>query len=321
MTALQNYQHLLETSRRVNWRLEDLIGEGRRLDFTRPFLPETFAQTEPLGFLSPAEKLKLNQIRARGYLALFELVEAFVVPFICEQADDGTGAEPFRTQALRHFAGEEEKHRQLFSTVLREFDAEFGTECGLIGPAEDICRAILGHAPLAVTIAILGLEWMSQGHYLGSVKDDQDLDPQFRSLLKYHWIEEAQHAKLDGLVLKSLAQRSSAQDIEAAVQEYFQIGAFLDGGFKEQAQLDLRSLERAIGRTLSEDERRQFLEVQHQALRWTFLGSAMENRNFLAVLASVSEDGAARVEQAAKSFLATRNLLQRVGADARLAES
>src|SRR5579864_1243559 len=302
MTPLQNYQRLLETSRRVNWRLEDLIGGGRRLDFTRPFLPEIFAQTEPLSFLSQAEKLRLNQIRARGYLALFELVEAFVVPFICDQADDGAAAEPFRAQALRHFVGEEEKHRKLFSAVLREFDAEFGTECGLIGPAEDICRAILGHGPLAVTIAILGLEWMSQGHYLGSVKDNQDLDPQFNSLLKHHWIEEAQHAKLDGLVLKSLAQRSSAQDIATAIQEYFDIGAFLDGGLKQQAELDLKSLERAIGRQLSEDERRQFLEVQHQALRWTFLGSAMQNRNFLAALAGVSGETAARVEQAAKSF-------------------
>jgi hypothetical protein len=303
MSALQSYQHLLDTSRRVNWRLEDLVGEGRRLDFTRPFLPETFAQTQPLGFLSPAEKLKLNQIRARGYLALFELVEAFIVPFISDQADDGVAAEPFRQQALRQFAGEEEKHRKMFSTVLREFDATFGTECGLIGPAEDICRAILGHGPLAVAIAILGLEWMSQGHYLGSVKDDQDLDPQFKSLLKYHWIEEAQHAKLDGLVLKSIAQRSSAQDITTAIGEYFDIGAFLDGGFKQQAELDLKSLERAIGRTLSEDERRQFLEVQHQAMRWTFLGSAMGNRNFLAALASVSDETAARVEQAAKSFV------------------
>jgi hypothetical protein len=191
----------------------------------------------------------------------------------------------------------------MFSTVLREFDANFGTECGLIGPAEDICRAILGHGPLAVTIAILGLEWMSQGHYLGSVKDDQDLDPQFKSLLKYHWIEEAQHAKLDGLVLKSIAERSSAQDITTAIGEYFDIGAFLDGGFKQQAELDLKSLERAIGRTLSEDERRQFLEVQHQAMRWTFLGSAMGNRNFLAALAGVSDETAARVEQAAKSFV------------------
>ena len=178
MAPLKNYQDLLETSQRVNWRLEDLIGEGRRLDFTRPFLPETFAKTAPLGFLSQEEKLKLNQIRARGYLGLFELVEAIVVPFISHQADDRAAAEPFREQALRHFAAEEEKHRKLFRAVLREFDAGFGTECGLIGPAEDICRTILAHGPLAVTIAILGLEWMSQGHYVGAVKDNQDLDPQ-----------------------------------------------------------------------------------------------------------------------------------------------
>jgi hypothetical protein len=299
--ALQSYQHLLETSRRVNWRLEDFLGEGRRLDFTRPFLPETFAQTEPLEFLSPAEKLKLNHIRARGYLALFELVEGFVMPFIAGQSNDAA-SEPFRGPALRHFADEERKHRELFSAVLRDFDRGFATPCALIGPADEICRTILSHGPLAVTIAILGLEWMSQGHYLQSVKDNQDLDPQFKSLLKHHWIEEAQHAKLDGLVLKSLAEHSSPQDVATAIQEYFEIGSFLDAGFSQQAQLDLESLERAISRSLSPDERRQFLEVQHAALRWTFLGSAMGNRNFLAALASLGEEAAARVEQAAKSF-------------------
>jgi hypothetical protein len=303
VTRLPNYQQLYETSRRVNWRLEDMLGADRRLDFTRPFLPETFAQTQPLGFLSAAEKLTLNQIRARGYLALFEMVETFVVPFIADQAEGGAAAEPFRAEALRHFVGEEEKHRKLFRAVLRQFDAEFGTECGLIGPAEDVCRVILGHGPLAVTIAILGLEWMSQEHYLGSVKDNQDLDPQFSRLLKHHWIEEAQHARLDGLLLLSLAQRSSAQDIAAAIREYFEIGAFLDGGFQQQAALDLDSLERAVGRTLSDAERRQFLDVQHQALRWTFLGSAMQNGNFLALLARVSDEMAARVAQAAKSFM------------------
>jgi hypothetical protein len=302
MPPRPNYQHLLENSQRVNWRLEDLLGEGRRLDFTRPFLPETFAQTEPLGFLSAAEKLKLNQVRARGYLALFELVEAFVMPFISGQSNYEKEADPFRAPALRHFVDEEQKHRELFSAVLREFDGEFGTPCGLIGPADEICREILSHGPLAVAIAILGLEWMSQGHYLGSVKDNQDLDPQFSSLLKHHWIEEAQHAKLDGLVLKSLAERSSPQDIATAIQEYFEIGSFLDAGFYKQAELDLDSLERATGRRLTHDERRQFLDIQHGALRWTFLGSAMGNRNFLAVLASIDHEAAARVEQAAKSF-------------------
>ena len=157
MTSQPSYQRLLETSRRVNWRLEDLLDEGRSLDFTRPFLPETFAQTRPLAFLSPPEKLKLNQIRARGYLALFELVEAVVVPFIAAQADDATRDEPFRRAALTNFVGEEEKHRRLFRGVLQTFDGAFGTPCGFIGPAEDFCRAILGHGPLALTIATLSL--------------------------------------------------------------------------------------------------------------------------------------------------------------------
>jgi hypothetical protein len=311
MPAIANYQHLLKTSRRVNWRLEDLLGEGRRLDFMRPFLPETFAQTEQLGCLSAAEKLNLNQIRARGYLALFELFEAIVAPFISDQSNHGNQSDPFRAPALHHFVEEEQKHRELFSAVLREFDGEFGTPCGLIGPAEEICRTILGHGPLAVTIAILGLEWMSQGHYLGSVKDNQDLDPQFRSLLKHHWIEEAQHAKLDGLVLKSLAERSSPQDIATAIQEYFQIASFLDAGLNQQAGLDLESLELAIARQLPHDDRRQILDVQHGALRWTFLGSAMANRNFLAVLAGISDEAAVRVEQTAKSFSPQRGSTRR----------
>jgi hypothetical protein len=302
MPPLQSYQHILETSRRVNWRLEELIGDGNRLDFSRPFLPETFAWTKPLDFLTSAEKLKVNHIRARCYLALFELVEAVVVPFISQQAGSESADEPFRSEALQNFAGEEEKHRKLFTLVLREFDAKFGTPCELIGPAEEICRAILNHGALAVTIGILGLEWMSQGHYLGSVKDNEDLDPQFKNLLKHHWREEAQHAKLDGLLLQSMARGAGQQEIETAIREYFEIGAFLDAGFRQQAELDLQSFELAAGRTLAQPERQRFIDVQHGALRWTFLGSAMQNRNFLAVLASVSSEGARRVEKAAASF-------------------
>jgi hypothetical protein len=302
MPTQSSYEHLLATSHRVNWRLEDLVGDGRRLDFSRPFLPETFAQTQPLGFLSPIEKLKLNQVRARGYLALFELLETFVAPFISEQADGGDMADPFRAPALNHFVSEEAKHRELFRAVLGEFDAAFGTPCDFIGPAENICHAILSHSPLGIVIAILGLEWMSQGHYLGSIKDDQDLDPQFKSLLKHHWIEEAQHARLDALVFASLAKRSSTADIAASIKDYFEIGAFLDAGLKQQVALDLDALERAIGRRLADDQRKQFLDVQHSAMRWTFLGSAMGNRNFLAVLANVSQEAASQVETAAKSF-------------------
>ena len=46
------YQETLAASERINWRVEDLIGDDKRLDFSKPFLPESFARAEPLTFLS-----------------------------------------------------------------------------------------------------------------------------------------------------------------------------------------------------------------------------------------------------------------------------
>ena len=94
------YERLLQTSQRINWRIEDVIGPDKRMDFSKPFLPESFARTVPLDFLSDDERLKLNQIRAFGYLAMFELVERCILPVIAHHAPSQDGQDPFRTPAL-----------------------------------------------------------------------------------------------------------------------------------------------------------------------------------------------------------------------------
>lgn len=332
--ATQDYARILATSLRANWRIEDVIGGERRLDFARPFLPETFARTQELTFLSGAERLTLNHVRAHGYLAMFELVEQFIVPFIDGQVGSGRigdgqavgeraggstpdrdarGAAPAglsgpliprpdqdaRGAALGNFVAEERKHIELFRRFRSEFRAGFVSECGFIGPAEEIARAVLAHRPLAVAIAVLGIEWMSQGHYLESIRDAADLDAQFKSLLRHHWIEEVQHARLDGLLLQELARDADAGEMEAALAEYFEIGAFIDGGLRQQAGLDAVSFERAADRRLTEAQRAEFVEVQHRALRWTFLGSAMSNPNFLGALDVIGNGASARIRAAA----------------------
>jgi hypothetical protein len=92
---------------------------------------------------------------------------------------------------------------------------------------------------MAVALTILHIEWMVQRHYVDSVRDDQDLDPQFKSLLKHHWMEEVQHAKLDTLMVEAMAETYTESQIDAAVGEYLEIGGFLDGGLKQQVQFDL----------------------------------------------------------------------------------
>ena len=52
MKHAYTYAAALAASERINWRVEDLIGGDKRLDFARPFLPESLARVAPLTFLS-----------------------------------------------------------------------------------------------------------------------------------------------------------------------------------------------------------------------------------------------------------------------------
>jgi hypothetical protein len=295
---MESYETLLNISKRVNWRIDDILGE---FDFSRPFLPEAFARTSRLTFLSPGERLILNHIRAREYLALFELVESFLEPFVMKESAQKS-ADAFREVALRQFAEEETKHMEMFRRVLQAFDETFGVDCGLIGPAADIRSAILAHDDLAVLILALHLEWMSQGHYVESVRDDEELDAQFKSLLRNHWVEECQHARLDGLMLAEMVSDKTSGEVEAAVGQYLEMVAFFDGGFREQAKLDCAAFESAAGRKLADDDRDSFLSVQHQALRWTFLGSAMRNHNFIRAIGCLGDSTVRKVYEGSATF-------------------
>jgi hypothetical protein len=297
-----SYQAALVASAKVNWRIEDIIGGDKKLDFSKPFMPESLARVESLDFLNVDEKRILNQIRGNSYLSIFVVVEEFILPFLMDHARPHLNGDDYRIRALLQFAGEEAKHIHLFKRFREEFQSGFGVDCGVIGPADAIGKAILAHDPLAVALAILQIEWMTQQHYLEGVKDDQDLDPQFSSLLKHHWMEEAQHAKLDVLVVEALAEGRTRKQIESAFEEYLEIGGFIADGLVAQTQFDLESLERATKRTLTVSEREQFVEVQLQANRWTYLGSGMIHPNFQATLQNLLPELKERIQQIAPSF-------------------
>jgi hypothetical protein len=113
-------------------------------------------------------------------------------------------------------------------------------------------------------------------------------------------MEEAQHAKLDALMIEAIAQRYPQAAVEAAVDEFFEIGAFLDGGLKQQAELNLDALERATGHTLP--DRPAIAEQQLNAARFTYLGSGMSHPKFLDLVTRIAPAGGRRIAEAARSF-------------------
>lgn len=296
------YPAVLSASRRAAWEIDDVIRAGDRLDFARPFLPEGLARTAEVPGLSSPERLLLNQIRGHEYLSLFGLIEEFIFPFLLDHVRDNPAGDDQRIGALLQFASEEAKHIRLFQRFETAFTAGFGTPCSTIGPAEAVAADVLRHHPLAVALVILQIEWMTQAHYLDSVRDDAGLDPLFANLLRHHWMEEAQHAKLDTLIAEALADQLTPEGIEAAVEDYFKIARYLDAGLQGQTEMNLAAFELASGRTLDTGTRAAFLARQHQAIRWTYLGSGMIHRNFRATLGAISPAGLARVDAAAPQF-------------------
>jgi hypothetical protein len=302
ITTTYNYQQTLAASVKANWRVEDIIGGDKRLDFTRPFMPDSLARVNSLEFLNGEEKLLLNQIRGYGYLYTFGLVEEFILPFVLDHVRPHLNEDDYRTRALLQFAGEEAKHIQLFKKFAEEFKEGFVTNCETIGPPEEIGNAVLSHSPLGVALIILGIEWATQQHYLESIRDDNGLDPQFKSLLRNHWIEEAQHTKLDTLMIQALTTNLTTADIEQGIRDYASIGGLFDGGMKQQLEFDMQALQRAAGRTLSEAEQERFRAVQLPALRWTYIGSAMTHPTFLATVGEFSMSARKQIEEMAPAF-------------------
>lgn len=303
MTAPFNYKDTLARAEKVSWRVEDIIGGDKRLDFAKPFLPESLARTGELHFLNARDRLTLNQIRAHGYLYTFGLVEEFILPFVIDHARGQIEAgDDYRTRALLQFAAEEAKHIHLFKRFRDSFVAGFSHRCDVIGPPEAIAEKVLSFDPLAVCLCILGIEWMTQLHYTESARDDGGLDPLFKSLLKHHWMEEMQHAQLDTLMTDALAAERNDEERLGAVRQYLEIGAFLDGGLAQQAQFDLEALERARGQAFAPEQRAEFIRSQHQALRWTFLGSGLTHPQTRETLRRVSAAGAAEIAEVAPAF-------------------
>lgn len=297
-----SYQATLAASERIGWKVEDLIGGDKQLDFRKPFMPESLAQVKQLSFLTPEEQLTLNQIRGHEYLAMFGLVEEFILPYVVDHARPQLSGDDYRVRALLQFAGEEAKHIHLFKRFRQEFEDGFGSKCDFIGPAEDVSRFVLSHSPLGVGIAILHIEWITLRHYIEGVRDNQDLDPQFKSLLKNHWLEESQHTKLDTLVVEEVAAGATAQEIDQAFKEYAEIGAFLDQGIQQQAEYDVESFVRATGRKLSKAEREQTADAVLKGMRWTYLGTGMTHPNFLDTVEAIKPEARGQIEAMAPAF-------------------
>src|SRR5262245_39174818 len=103
-------------------------------------------------------------------------------------------------------------------------------------------------------------------------------------------------------MVEELAAGITPTDISKAVDEFLEMGAFIDGALQQQTKFDLDSLERATGRRLTPEERERVGAAQLKVLRWTFIGSGITHPNFLATVGKLGPGLREKLEAVAPAF-------------------
>ncbi|HET6687299.1 MAG TPA: hypothetical protein VFH02_12325, partial [Jiangellaceae bacterium] len=184
------------------------------------------------------------------------------------------------------------------------FQAGFGVTCRLVPGREEVARVVLGTSPLTALLLTSMIEWFTQLHYVEHVRDRGELDELFRDILRFHWIDESRHARMDSLLIDEVAGELTAEQREHAIDELLELGGAVDGLLAQQVELDIDALQKATGRTFTENERDEIRAHQQRAYRWTFLVSGLQHPNFVRIVEQVTNAGTNKLANAAQALSA-----------------
>jgi hypothetical protein len=298
-----SYADCLKNSVKSAWSVEDCF-QGRNFDFSRRFLPDRIAGVNEIGCLNEDEKRTLNQIRGNSYCHIFAFVEEFIIPLVLDHAREDVYGDETRLRYLLRFAEEETKHQDMLMRAMDQIEAGLGISCGVIQGREEVAEVVLGKSRLAALLLTSLIEWFTQLHYLEHVRDDEKLDELFRDILKFHWIDESQHAKADSVLINEIVGDLNEEEREGAIDELLELGMAIDGLLAQQIDMDIEALEGATGRTFSGDEKDEIRTHQRRAYRWTFLVSGLEHPKFVKIVSELTDAGSKKIAGAAKALAA-----------------
>jgi hypothetical protein len=297
------YDACLQGSVTKAWTVDDCF-RGRDFDYDKPFLPERMAGVRLIGCLGADEKRMLNQIRGNSYCHIFAFVEEDIVPLVIDRARADVYGDETRLWSLLRFAEEEVKHQEMLRRAVEQFQAGFGVPYGLVPGREEVARVVLDASPFTALLLTSMIEWFTQLHYVEHVRDRAELDGLFRDILRFHWIDESRHARMDSLLIDEVAGELTTDDREQAIDQLLELGGAVDGLLAQQIELDIDALQQASGRTFTDDERDQIRTHQRRAYRWTFLVSGLQHPNFVRIVEQLTTTGTAKIATAARALAA-----------------
>jgi hypothetical protein len=282
--AAARYAKCIEVSKRIRWDIDRDVIRGRRFDFAQKFLPDAFALTDRLPFLTERERRQLSQVQGRTYARMFALVERFIGAKMLEISRHHWLGDQTALEALVRLTDEELKHQELFRRIEALVAEGMPEGYAFLPQPNDVAAFVLGKSTWAVLALTCHIELFSQSHYRQSIEPDANLSGLFKDVFFFHWKEESQHAIIDELEWRREHAALDAEARDRAVDDLIALVAGVDGLLQLQAPADAAYFMTWAGRAFSADEAQRIADTVLRAYRWQYIVSGVENERFAAML-------------------------------------
>jgi hypothetical protein len=298
-STTQRYARVVETSKRVQWQIDRDLIRGRTFDTSRKFLPDGLSLVNELPFLSPDEARLFSQVQGRTYANLFGLVERFISAKTSELGQTHALGDQNAFEALVRFTDEELKHQTLFRRIEEMMAKQMGGPYACVAEPTAVAGVVLGKSTWAVLGLTTHIELFVLAHYRSSIDAADDIDPLWKDVFRFHWIDEAQHVVIDELEWKREHAAITDAKRDAAVDDLIALVGAVDGILQAQAQADAHCFVAMAGTGFDAGARRRIEETMLKAYRWQYIVSGvMEPRFQKALFGLVTPEQRARIEGA-----------------------
>lgn len=299
VSSIQRYAKCIEVSKRIRWEIERDVIRGRKLDFSKKFLPDGLSQLDRLGFLNEQERRFLSQIQGRTYANMFGLVERFISAKVLEVSRDHWLGDQTALEALVRFTDEELKHQELFRRMERMIAEGMPAGYAFLPQPNEVAALVLGKSTWAVLALICCIELFVLAHYHRSIGIDDKASELWKDVFLYHAREEAQHAILDELEWVRENAKLTGEARDRAVDDLIELVGAVDGMLQVQASADAGYFLAGTQRRFDAAQVERIREVVLYAYRWQYIISGVEDSRFTQILGGmISAAQAQRIGQA-----------------------
>jgi hypothetical protein len=297
------YARCIAASKAVRWDIDADVIRGRSFDPSKKYLPDGLSLVREFSMLSEAEKRFASQIQGRTYANVFGLVERFITAKLLEVGHEHSLGDQNALEALVGFSNDELRHQALFRRINELMGRTMPPGYRFDVDPDQVARAVLGKSTWAVLLLTLHIELFVQNHYRHSIAPQHDLSELFKDVFLFHWKDECQHVILDELELRRHNATLSAQEREAAVDDFIALVAAVDGILQMQARADADYFAANCGRSVGDEDSGRLAAQFLKAYRWQYIFSGATHPRFQTIFASLTTPAQGRRVEAALATL------------------